>query len=40
MYAPGSEAPAPEEGSFEIVEDNGLETVNIEDLKPIDNVFV
>ena len=29
--------PKPEEGSFEIVEDNGLETENIEDLKPIDN---
>jgi S-DNA-T family DNA segregation ATPase FtsK/SpoIIIE len=29
--------PEPGEGSFEIVEDNGLETENIEDLKPIDN---
>ena len=29
--------PKPEEGGFEIVEDNGLETENIEDLKPIDN---
>ena len=29
--------PKPGEGNFEIVEDNGLETENIEDLKPIDN---
>ncbi len=35
--AAAGDAPAPEEGNFEIVEDNGLETVNIEDLKPIDN---
>ena len=35
--AAGGKTPAPQEGSFEIVEDNGLETVNIEDLKPIDN---